>query len=217
MAALAASGAVALPGRCLGPCHQATGSDNVLHPRAAGAVMEVIEPDQTPELAETGPRPEPVACVGVVCVGRGQDRPRPVTEPRVVRANPRQVPREALGPRGLGAAFRHPGPMSLVGDLLAKLREVIRTSGLVAGRAPRRALPPERPPAAEPLPGRPPGGGRAVGLRAHPATAPDRDRVGSDRVGCGCATLAGLHGEGRPQQHTGTPVLSAEVGAPGPR
>jgi hypothetical protein len=178
--------------------------------------MEGIAPDQPPERAATGPRPEPGAGGGVVCGGRGQDRPRPVTAPSVGMAKPRQVHREALGPRGRGAACRPSGPMRWVGDRLAHRREVIRTRGLVEVREPRRARPPARPTASAQLPGRPPGGGRAVGLREPTATAQDRARGGIARVVCGVAPLAGRQVEGRPQ-HPGKPCVSAEVGAPGPR
>jgi hypothetical protein len=212
----AASCAVAWPGGVLGPCHQATGRDHVLHPRAAVAVLDVIAPDPTADLADPGHRPAPGAGDGVVCCGRGEDRPLPVTEPRVVMAPQRQVPRKALVHRGRGDACRHPHPMSLVGALLGHLREGLRTSARWEVREPRRALPQERPAAPEPIAGRPHRGGRDVGLREPAATAPDRDRVGSARVMLRVAPMDGLHVEGMPP-HDGTPCRSAAVGQPGPR
>jgi hypothetical protein len=131
-------------------------------------------------------------------------------------AHQRQVHRDALVHRGIGAALRHLSPSGFGGDLLAKRREVIRTRGSLDVCEPRRALTHAMHAAPEQSPGRPPGGGIAVGLREPAATEQDSALVGSDLVVWRFATVAGLHGEGMPQD-TGNPFLSAAVGEPGPR
>jgi hypothetical protein len=216
LAARGASGAGAVPGGCRGPLPQATVRDDSLPPRAAVAVRDVLEQDQIAARAATGQRPAPGACGGVGCGGRGEDRPRQVTAPSVVGAKQRQVDRAARVPRGSGGACRHASPLRVGGERLAPRREGILPRGMWAVGAPRRARAPARPAAPPQRPGRPPGGGRAGGRRAQAAPAQDRDRVGSALVVLRWAPVAGLHGEGRPQDN-GKPCLSAAVGAPGPR
>ena len=66
MANLRAGGAIPLPGRFLGACDQAAIGHTLLDPRAAGAIMALVEQHQTQNRTEAGDGWEPVQGLGVV-------------------------------------------------------------------------------------------------------------------------------------------------------
>ena len=54
IAALRAGGALPLPRRFLGACAQAARGHKILDPRETGAIMDLVEQDQTQNLANAG-------------------------------------------------------------------------------------------------------------------------------------------------------------------
>jgi hypothetical protein len=74
----------------------------------------------------------------------------------------------------------------------------------------------QRSAAPEAGPSRPHRSRRDGGLGEHAATEQDGNLVRVDRVGCGFATMHGVHVQGMAEDQS-DPMLSAEVRAPGPR
>jgi hypothetical protein len=125
------------------------------------------------------------------------------------------VHRQALLHGGIRKPLGHPGAVGLIGHLVATLRQVVLTSGILDVRQELRTLAHERQPPSEQSTSGPHGGGRDIRRWEHAATEQASTLVGIALVMFRCATMEGFHREGLPEDK-GEAFLSAEIGEPIP-
>jgi hypothetical protein len=105
--------------------------------------------------------------------------------------------------------------VSLGGEVLADLRQVRLTVRLLDVGEECRPFARQRPPPPQEVPRGPPLGGLHRGWREHAAAQQDSDCVRIDLIVFRLATMAGVHGEGMPQDE-GKALTAAQVGKPTP-
>jgi hypothetical protein len=132
VAALRTGGAVALPGRCLGPLDQAARRDHIRPPEKTADVLECIENPAGPELPHPWDGLEPGAGSGLIRGGALDDRPLQTAQQLVVVGDQRQVTCDALVYGRVGQARGHAIAGGSVGAVLAELGQVLRAVGQLA-------------------------------------------------------------------------------------
>lgn len=121
MADLRSSGPVAVAGRGLGTFDQAAGGDKSLHPREPPAVMALIEPHETEELADPGHGPEQVQGIRTVLRGSSDEVSCQIAEELVGGAKQGEVDCDALLYSGIREPLGDAVSMGFVGNLFPDL------------------------------------------------------------------------------------------------
>ena len=94
-------------------------------------VTKDAEQDKGQDLAAPGDRAETLEDLGVVRLGRLDERELEFSAQRVVGPEQREIHFDAFPDGGLGAPFCHPLSVGVRGDFLADLGQVILTVGLL--------------------------------------------------------------------------------------
>jgi hypothetical protein len=216
MPALRAGGALPLPRRFLGTRAQAAVGHTILDPREPADIMTLVEPHQAQKLADAGNRLKPGEGLGVMRLGCLHDGQVDIATSLVREVNQGAVDFPTFVHGRIGKPCSTPVAVRVVGDRLAKLRQVVRPVGLLHVGQAFRAFPRQRQAAPEQGPGRAHGSRLDIGLGPHAPAAPHGQLLGVDRVVVGLAPIARFHGE-RLSQDQGKALGGAEVGEPRPR
>ena len=126
-----AGGAGAFPGRFFGALDEAAIGGEILHPREAVDLMDVVEQHETKDLADAGHRLQQIQRVGVMVLGGFDDGEFDVAQQRIVVGDEREIHFDALLHRRIGKAFSDSFTIGFVGDLFADGREVLLAVGIL--------------------------------------------------------------------------------------
>jgi hypothetical protein len=214
--ALWACGAQAFPGGFLGTCDQTAEGDKLLYCGQTVNIMDFAEPHEAEELADAGHGLQPIQSVGVMVFTGFEDGEFDIAKQRIVLVDERESDCETLVHSRLSKALGDSITVGLIGNLFADRRQLILAVGVLDVCQELGPLACQMHPAPEPVAGRPPGGRRDIGLRAHPTAPQHGNVVCIDRVVVGLAPMDGLHGEGM-TEHAGNPLLGTEISQPSPR
>ena len=202
--------------RCLGALDQTPGRGTRLDPRAAVAVVDVVEPYETEHRADAWYGWPPIQGVGLRLVGGCEAGQFHVAAPRVVVVNQGQVDVETLLHGGLGTPLSDTRAVRCRGDLLADCGPAIRASGMLDVGSPLRPLAHQRPAAPEEIARGPHRGGVPLGLGQHAATPEYGHGMGVELVVCGLAPRDRRHVQGMAEDQRDA-FVRTEVGQPVPR
>jgi hypothetical protein len=195
---------------------QATRGDALLSPWEAINVVDVVEPHEAEDLADTRHRLPQIPGVGVMVFGGLDDRAFSVAKSLVRIGEQGQVDCDALLYGSLSKAFSDAITRGFGGDLLAEFGQVVVTVGLLAMSQPFSACAHQVCAASSEVAGRPPLSRIDRGWREHATAAQLGHLVGIDRVVFRCAAVDGFPRE-RVTQDDSKPLLGAEIGEPRPR
>src|SRR5215475_4227851 len=116
MPALGAGRAIALAGGCLGALDQPAVGDTILAPWEPLDSVNLIEQPQAQELADPRGGTQQGEGVGVMLLGRFEDRQFAGAEQRVIVAKQGKVACDTLLHSGIGKALSNAGAVRLVSD-----------------------------------------------------------------------------------------------------
>ena len=200
--------------RLLGALEEATGRDDSVPARQAGAVRALREEAAGEHVAEARDGlPAGEARRGMPC-GRARDREVEGAPQLVLLGTAGAGPRHAVAHPGRRAVRFAPLPVGFVGQLRAERGAGGVSVGVVAVGAQVGPLAPAGTAAAPPVARGPPLRRVARGLRQPPAPPQEGARGGGNLVVLGFAAVAGLQRESR-AEHAGTVVRGPESGEPG--
>ena len=206
IAALGAGRARALARRFFRALDQPAGGDTSLAPWTPLDSMKLIEQPQAQELTDPWDGTQQGEGVGVMRLGRCEDRQVEVPEPLVLVAQEGASACAPLRHGGIGKPLSHAMAVGLVGALRANLRPVVLARGMLDMGQPLGAFSHAGYPALAPVVRRTHRCGRDLGRWTHAPALAQRDCLRIHPIVCGFATLDGLHGERVPE----------DKGAPGP-
>jgi hypothetical protein len=118
---------------------------------------------------------------------------------------------ESLAHAGIGKVLCHSLALGFVRQLLANLREIVRTRGILDVGSEFGALAHQVTAPAQAIPGGTHFGRIDIGLGQHPAPEQDGDRMGINLIVLGFTPMNGFPREGMAQDK-GNPFLRPEVG-----
>jgi hypothetical protein len=167
MADLRAGGPIPLARGCLGAFDPAARGHELLHPREAREVMPCIPEHETADLAKARDGLEPRPRVGIMRLGRRDHGPRQIPAQSIIVPNQGTVDVEALLHGGSRKPLHNTITVGCGGDLLADLRQIVRTGRLLDRRQQRSPVAHQMPAPPEHIPGGPQVSGIDVRLRSH--------------------------------------------------
>src|SRR5262245_19757418 len=131
VADLLAGVTIVLPGRLTTALDQTTVGDKVLHAVEAGDVVNLVEDGQGQDLADAGNGAEQVEGVMILLFSLTRDEEFQLVEQLVIEIDQGQVGSNAGLNGRIGEALSHTGAVGSVSDLLANLRQVVLTVGVL--------------------------------------------------------------------------------------
>lgn len=210
-----ARGAIACARGFPGTLDQAAGRDAILHAGEPGDIVDCIEQYEAAELADTGHGVSQIQALRIVVLGGLQDGEFQSLEQLVIIGKERQVDCNGLGDCGIGTALGNTVTSGVVGDLFAKLGEVVLTVRILDMSQKRSALTHQVGAAPHEVTGGAPRGRIDLGLRQHAAAQEYSNLWGIDLVICGRAPVERFHREGVTKDE-GNTLRSAKVSEPVP-
>src|SRR5262249_18102985 len=131
VANLFAGESIVLPGGLTAALHQTAIGDKLLNPREATDVMNLVKNRQGQDLTDARNRTQQVEGVVILLFGLAGDEEFELVEQAVIEVDQRQVRRDAGLNGRIGEALGHPATIGSVSDLLADLRQVVLTVGVL--------------------------------------------------------------------------------------
>jgi len=204
-----------LAGRAvLAPDESAVGEE-VLYPREASDVLDLVENHERQDLADAGHRAQAVKGLGIVLLGAADEVQLELADGLVVMRDHLEIDLDAPADVGVGEGLGHADTVGSMGDLRGGHGKVVLVVGVldvgqeVAAAADQVEAP------AEQIPRGPHLGRVDVGHGEVPAAEQARDLEGVHAVVLGLGAVDGLHVEGVAEDKVDA-LPPAEIGAPVP-
>ena len=208
-------GSSAFPRGFLGTRDATTVRGTILPPWEAVDLMDVIEPHEAEDRADTGARVPQRQGLGLMVRGGCDEGQFDVTSQRIVIGEKGAIDCNTLVHCRISTTLGDPVTVGFVGHLFANGGHMILTIGMLHMGAECAACAGQGHAAAQEVAGGAPRGGIPIGLREQATAQQHGDFVGGDLVVFRLAAMESFHREGMTQDAR-DPVVSTAIGTPVP-